>query len=430
MAALVLLLGLSVPPTGVAAAAGDPTVYWGAKAGPIDIPAKWSTLAGLPLPKGRFFVTATATLVGTGGSFGQYLGVECRLVLGSQVDRVIAAPTWDRKDGSRVPILLTVAGRLKSPAKARLRCDGETKKGDVRIRDIRVTAIRAGRLTLVRGVFPPDPSTTFGSGRPRIISARYDSGLTISGDGSYNKAGSIALPAGRWWVIAKTVARSSQGDTADNVCRLVAEADHDDLRFSLSKQVWAGDREPLGLQVVHSFDTPGNVALQCKGPHNFVVKEIVITAIKAGWLMNRRLEGGDWVKYGTGSPRISSGWSNGPVSIPVGPAFTTIRQLNLPKGRWTVLAKLWFEAESTPGDDTARRVICRLKFGSRASPSQVQYAASVSRVAPLFMSVNHHATSKEPVMLQCRRTAAGGTGDAYFVKITALKAGSLVKRHL
>ena len=444
LAALVLLLGLSVPPAAVAAvaAAGDPTVYWGAKAGPVDIPGeRWRSLAALPLPKGRYFVTATATLMGRGGALSFRQQVACRLVLGSERDFIHASPTRVNYGGSRVSILLTVAGRLKSPGKARLRCYGADKRDDVAIRDIRITAVKAGMLTLQDGMELVAKRTTFGSGSPRIISARSVVGNWVTGNGTYQTVGSLDLPKGRWWVTAKAVsfAQGAPGfESTDYRCRLVAGADHDDLKFGLAStsSPSKNSRMPLGLQVVHWFRTPGVASLECKGPSNMLIDHMVITAIKAGRLTNIPLGPAVGWSAGTGSPRIISGWANGPVNIPIRSTYKTIRKLDLPEGRWTVWAKLWFEgdlvkpASASPAMNLVQRAYCRLVFGRHKSPSQLRYSFDYSGTAPLVLSVNHRATTPQAVKLQCRRATDDGWGGAYFIKITALRAGSLVKRPL
>jgi|GEM_PF-3418218 len=439
LTALVMLLGLSVPPAGVAAA-GDPTVYWGAKAGPVSIPAKkWRTVAALPLPKGRYSVTATATLMGR-SSPDYYQRVTCRLVLGDWRDLVKAVPA--REDGgSRVPIMLSVAGRLPSPAKARLRCYGAGAQSHVAIRDIRMTAIKVGRLTLQDGVGSGAKRRTLGSASPRAISAKSIVGAFVHGTDTYQTVGSLDLPKGRWWVTAKAVAyaRGNPGLSSTNYyCRLRTGVDHDDLRFEMVSHASPADssRVPLGLQVVHSFPAAGAAVLQCQAPSSMhsttmLIDHVVITAVKAGRITNIRLDApGRW-DAGQGSPRVISGWDNGPVNIPIRSTYKTIGKLDLPKGRWTVLAKLWFAARWPGGPPSdAGTTHCRLKFGSHKSPTQYRYGSEFTRYEPLVMSINHHATTKGPVKLQCRRVAREGLGRAHYIKITAMKAGSLIKRPL
>ena len=97
-----------------------------------------------------------------------------------------------------------------------------------------------------------------------------------------------------------------------------------------------------------------------------------------------------------------------------------------------VLAKLWFSAGgsilSRPAANGTAYVDCRLSFGGRKSPAQLRYTAGYSATAPMVMSVNSQIASPGKVKLQCRRTNAAGAGDAHFVKFTALRAGSLIKR--
>ena len=433
--ALLLGLSMSVPPA--AAAATDPTVYWTGTAGPVAIPGKtWGLVAALPLPKGRFHVSATATLIGRADSPNIRQQVACRLILGSRKDQILASPSRSDRGGSRMSLLLTVSGRLKSPASARVRCYGGDRRDDVRIRDIRISAVKAGRLTLQDGLNLGAKRTNIGSGSPRIISAS-GAGIFVPGDSAYHEVGSLALPAGRWWLTAKAVARAAGApgtESGGQRCRLVAGVDHDDLMFGLASGASPATSSivPLALQVVHRFRTPASIVLECRAPTVMAVSDVAITALKAGRLTNIPLEAAVGTSTGQGSPRVISGWANGPVDIPVRATYKTIRSLELPKGRWTVLAKLWFAAGgsilSRPAANGVARTYCRLAFGKHTTPTQLRYVADSSATAPLVLSVNHRATSPQKVKLQCRRANAAGGGDAYFIKITALRAGSLVRR--
>ena len=198
----------------------------------------------------------------------------------------------------------------------------------------------------------------------------------------------------------------------------------------MAEPVQAGDHVPLVLQVVHQFDTTETVRLRCAGPAGYHASDLSLIAIKVGKLSNRWLDGvGEW-NHGSGSPRVISGFADLATPVPVSPTYVTLKKLDLPRGHWVVLAKLHFAADSVPADSIRRRALCRLRFGNDVTPSQVQYAANISATAPLVMSVNHRAKAPQLLKLQCRRTASGGTGYVLFVKITAMKAGSLVRRHL
>jgi hypothetical protein len=173
----------------------------GKKPGPVSIRVQQRTVASLPLTRGRWLVFAKAVLAGTGGTTGTHLGVDCRLSLGSRSDLVSAAPTWDHQEGSRVPILLTTAGKLRGSGSALLRCAGEVG-GAVKIRDIRMHAIKVGTLTR-RGTVTPagatvGPSATSGTGKPVVISAKQASPKSVNGDGAFHPVAQLPLSAGRW----------------------------------------------------------------------------------------------------------------------------------------------------------------------------------------------------------------------------------------
>jgi len=429
--ALVLALGVALSAARPALAGAGPYVITGSKAGPIDIPsAKVSTgktIAALSLPEGGWFVTAKAVLVGA-GPVGSNHGPGCALIVGSvaRADEVFATPAGDGRDGSRVPILLTTAGRLSSPGKAKLRCVLEVDSpGQTRIRDIRITALRAGTLTTWEGV---TVAKTTGTGSPQVISLRMSSSesVTIAGDGADHHVGRLDLPAGRWWVVAKAVAVNSGGVSDDVSCRLDVGGDFDDQRFHLSLPS-AGTLMPLALQAVHAFDSPGSVVLHCRGSIGFTIVVVTITAVEPGRLTNVPLGGGPTWSKGAGLPRVISGWSNGPIPVAPGSTWTTVATLNLRAGRWTILGKLFFEAESVPPSAERRRLICRLAWAGAQDRSEVVYADNVTRVAPLVLSVAGQSSSAGSAVLQCRRTTAGGTGAVWLVKMTALKAGSLVE---
>ena len=413
----------AAPATAASSGAG-PKVVYGSKAGPVKIPVKLKTVASMTLPKGGWFITAKALLVGVGGSPAGHLGVQCRLTLGSRTDSVSATPVWQQRDGSHVPVLLTLAGRLSSPAKARLRCVGE-EGGQVVIRSIRMTAMKTGRLTTRQTT---SPSKTTGSGAPVVVSSSSKAPKAVVGDGAYHQVSKLPVGPGAWWIVAKAVA--SNGNTTDDAaCRLRAGGDFDLTQFGMSAQGYAGDSVPIGLQVVHAFGAPGLAVLTCKAPYGFKIRDVVITAIKAGRLTNRNTDGGSTWTVGKGSPRIISGWSDGPTAIPVG-TYETVSSMVLPRGNWMVLAKEWFGAEGVPSDAVARRTQCQLVIIGTTDGSTIQYGNNVTRVAPMFHSMVQGDDGPFGVKVRCRRTAAGGSGDVHFVKMTALRLGSITYRKL
>ena len=306
-----LLLVSSVALAAPVSAANGPRVFYGGKAGPVKVPAKLKTVASMALPNGGWLIMAKAQLVGIGGSPAGHLGVQCRLTLGKRSDHISAAPTPLQRDGSYVPVLLTLASRVKNPAKANLRCVGE-EGGNVVIRSIRMTAMKTGKLSTRVASSPP---TTTGSGMPVVLSAKYKGATPVLGDSTYRTVGKLGVGRGAWWFVAKAVA--SNGNTTDDAaCLLDAGGDFDVVDFGMSAPGYAGDSMPLGLQVVHVFDALGQAVLSCKAPYGFKVRDVVISAIKAGRLTNHNTDGGPAWTVGSGSPKTISGWSNGPTDVP------------------------------------------------------------------------------------------------------------------
>lgn len=413
--AFVLAIGSLVTAPAVLGA-GAPKVISGGKTGEVRIPSpKARTLARLALPRGNWLVTAKALLSEVSGS-GSHFGVDCRLKVGSGSDRISAAPGHASEGGNMVPMLLTAAGRLGSAGKARLSCVGEIP--GVRISDIRINAMRVGRLT-TRGIAPA--GMTSGSGKPRVISGKRSLD-EVNGDGSFHSVATLPLPKGAWWIVAKAVGSGSNSNGVFT-CRIVAGGDFDEVSFGLRPRFGHSDTVPLALQVVHRFGSAGVAHLECLGPDDFDLADIVITAVKAGKLTNRFMGNGSSGTTGSGWPRVISGWQNGNLTVPVGLTYQTIASMPLPKGKWMILGKLWYAAQSVPSDYF--RTVCRIALKSGKDVNVLEYTNNPTRTAPLVMSLARKIKHPATLKLQCVRWPGGGTSDGYFAKLTALKAGSL-----
>jgi len=435
--ALLLAIGATLSAAHPVFGANGPVVMTATKAGPITLPGGGTVIARLPLPSGGWFVTAKAVVVGVGAAGTAQL-VTCVLSVGRRFDLMHVAPVGDRQDGSTVPILLTLAGRLAAAGSATLQCGAEGP-GKTRIGDIRLTALRAGALSTREAVSVAKAMSvaktvsvakTTGTGPPRVISARMNigTGAAVPGDGADHPVGRLSLPAGRWWVLAKAVA--SGGDMSqDYGCLLEVEADYDMIQFPRLSATAGGSLTPLALQVVHDLAAPGHATLSCRGPLSYTIGFVAITAVEAGKLANRGLGGGPTWTVGSGVPIIISGWDDGPVEVSVGTMWTVVAAMALPAGRWTVVSKLWFAADGLP-NGPPMSLECRSVFGGSADRSDIVYANNVTRIAPLVLSVAGRSTGPSLLTLQCRRTTSGGTGVVQFVKMTALKAGSLIQLDL
>jgi hypothetical protein len=425
LGALVLTAMLAAPGAAVGAP-GGPDLVNGKKAGPVAIPVTQKTVASLPLTKGRWLVIAKAVLAGTGGSNGAHLGVECRLVLGSRSDRVTAAPTGQGLGGSRVPILLTTAGKLKGSGPAQLRCTAEVGAA-VKIRDIRLTAIRVGTLTTRRTSVPAvarvGPSATSGSGEPLVISAKQGASASVDGDGTYQPVAALPLAAGRWWILAKGVGFGATADVSYR-CRITADGDADVIGLPIGSPGTPGAEAPFALQVAHDFAAPGTALLECRGDHGFTLGNVVINALKVGTLTSDALPS-PAATTGSGTPVVVSGWNDGPIGVPVDGTLRTVLSRPLSAGKWLVIAKASFEAEGVPAD-LVRGVACQLGFSGYKDDVELRYEDGISRVGSVVLQVPASSSGAQSAVLRCRRTDAGGTGGLLFVKITALKLGSIL----
>ncbi len=419
--ALALALGLiAATPGGVRAAA--PAVLWGAKAGPVSVHGgTLGTVAALKLPAGSWWVTAKGMLEATGGTVMEHRGVTCRLVAGSHQDLVNATPNATGEDGSRVPFLLSVAHRFSGPGKVKLRCVAEAGTGSVKARDIRITALRVGRLTVLE---PPHGPVETGSGSPRVIALQHLYTATGFNDADFHSMGAVAIPAGRWWIVARTTLGNDLNGSV--TCRLVTDTDGDLKRVGISASGFPVDAIPVALQVVHHFPSASEVRLECQGYSSWTVNTVAIAAIKAGRLTNRALDSATEITGGSGTPVVISGWSDDPRPIARGSAWKTVRSLALPAGRWSLVATLWV-VDSMPAS-LSRRTSCRLRFGSDTDEARVRQNANITMDSTMVLTLTHASSSSGSAKLQCKRTGDPGSVTVNWLKITAIGAASLTKK--
>ena len=412
----VLMLATIVSSSVVVGASGNPVLVRGKKAGPIKITKQQKTFGSLPLTKGHWLVMSKAVLAGMGGKNGAYLGVDCKLSLGTRSDRISAAPQRQNKDGSRVPVLLTTAGKLKGSGRAKLKCSADVG-GAVKIRDIEMTAIKVGKLT-TRSTLKPAvaPSGTSGSGKPVVISAKQSTASAVNGDGSWREVARVPISGGRWWIVAKGIAE--QGGASDSYeCRVSVNGAAGDVGFALGAPGTAGDTRPFSLQVASDVGVAGPAVIECRADADFRVRKVVINAIRVGTLTIDALPA---VTSGSGKPRVISWVDSGPLAVPVAGKPQNILTSSLPDGKWLVFATASFKAGGIP-DSTIRRVNCQLDFSGFKDNVELRYEDTVHRVGSMVMQVPTDTSGSPTVHLRCRRTPGGGSGEILDVTISALK---------
>jgi hypothetical protein len=120
-----------------------PWIRYGVKAtATTAIPASVTTIAALPLPAGKYAVTASFWLRSTA-----IVSVECHLAFGGNDTRMFQGDVGKYGDTT---MTLQVAGSQTSFGYAQLRCgDGDGGANGSVANDIRMTATKAGQLSVV-----------------------------------------------------------------------------------------------------------------------------------------------------------------------------------------------------------------------------------------------------------------------------------------
>jgi hypothetical protein len=421
-----LVLAAVMAASGAASAApGGPALVHGKKTGPVLIPGKQRTVGSLPLTKGRWSVIAKGTIVGTGGKSGAHLGVTCQLKLGSRKDVITAVPARQDGAGSRISILLTTAGQLKGSGTASLRCKGQVA-GATKIRDIRITATKVGKLTTRSTVTPVGaaigPAATTGSGKPVLISAKQPSARTVSGDGGYHPVTQLPLAAGRWWIVVKGVGDQASAGSGDYRCQVTTGGLADEIQFPIQPVGEPGDAQPFALVATHDFASSGMAVLECAGDNDFRVRNVVITAMRLGSLTT---DFQPLVTSGSGNPRLTIGWNDGPIAVPVGSNLVEMLSQPLPKGKWLVVAKAGFKANDFTNSQLLQ-LRCELGFSGVKDVVELRFKEGQGRVGMVALQVPASSSGARSAVLRCRLPKAGATGELLYVKVSALKLGSIL----
>ena len=267
--------------TGQATTDGNasPRVVQGYDSGEFLMPDddQLQTSVSLPLGAGRWWVRASFTVQAEIDP-GTPIGFRCRLVLGTERDDVDGWVTPKDFEGDRQMLTFDVAGRLDAGASAKTRCASEWPES-ILMRDIRMTAVKVGGLTLAHAVIG-GATTSSGRGSPHI---RHGSrpGL-VAVDGSFwSTIGVMDLPAGTWLLMGKV--GFVDGPSELLVCRLISGSDAD---YAYRYFPFAGGSR--AFEVGHAARTAGEVRVQCRQPTDPGERALVanprITAIKLGGL--------------------------------------------------------------------------------------------------------------------------------------------------
>ena len=359
------------------------------------------TIAGPKLNAGTWWVRVTAELDGSKSAVvtGE---TECDLTDGkTQLDQAAWLLDLGHPTGrADVSMLLTAVKTSSKQWTPSLHCATKASTSMV-LTFVRIDAVSGGLS---------------GSITPRFAAASGGP-VPVPGDGAFHNVGSLALPAGRWSILAKTkIADTSLSVGTDVTCRLSpSTADTDKTTQSLNNKPSVGSEGEIGVEVAHTFSSAATVGLQCKGSTaaSFTADQVRLVAVKAAKLSLVSL-GGSTTTTGTGTPFVVSGFHNGSVAIPTG-AIGGVASLALTAGKWYVSAKAW-----VTGDDM--KIECQLTNQEGGGQlGTVEFRGD--GFTGVYLQNGVDVTT--PVHAQMRCDADQTGGSLTFIRITAIKATSV-----
>jgi hypothetical protein len=403
--ATAILSGLSlVAALPVQAVTTGPTVIAVHRDGAVDVAGNgtFATVAKMTVPAGNWSISATATLVGT-DTTGY---VPCQLAAGVEVYTTRTLPSAQGAGSSQAIELLLVHHFTKTGT-VTLRCLSDGWTGDVLVRDVHVVAVKVGQLV--------DNGTGTGTGAPRAY-YHQDSSFRQYLDTQQYGIDNVSLPAGTWLVRAVLYGQAGSVNQPRVDCSLVsaggATADQSFANFGTA------DRS-ISVEGVLALSTPDFVRISCHvSTGGWFVYGSAVSAIEVGTLKYGQL-GGSLSTTGSGSPTVVGGYG-GPGGITDATSPASIGSVPLSVGSWFVTSKL----SVATGSATAK-VTCQLKLSSGSSQDRVILDNSGNEYNWMPMSLTRKVTAASSVSVPCNQSAGSLGAFYYYLKIFALKAGTL-----
>ena len=403
MVGLLLVLGAtpaSAAPVRFAAAYRDP-----------DKALDGSPLATVYVPAGNWVFIARATI-----DYGDpSQTVTCQLDAGGDFDRVATS------NGDEVrSIMLLVVHPFTTDGSASIWCDAAS--GAVS-RNVRLYGYRVSRLS--NRQLPSGNTWTQGSGTPQALAGWRNGPVTLP-KASNVTVGSLPLPRGRWWVMAKLSGRSTSQALlpAQVSCTLgIGSARSGWSRARVVEAVGPGELAVLPMQHIGQLTRRGAARVTCRANNASEGSFLKIVAIRAGKLSSGTL-GGPTRTRGRGAPLIRGGWKAGPVLIPMRNAYREIGRIYVPGKRyWFVLATA--TVEHTASKAAIAGLDCRLTSdddpdrlaGVDLSPGWPHMRAGI------VLGVLHRADTALDIALRCR--AGGAALRARDIRIVAISPESI-----
>jgi hypothetical protein len=239
---------------------------------------QFQTLASLNLPAGRWWIVGKTNLVNT--TAGSTNTPNCQIAFGTaDIDQTKVGLYYPPQQGTEDEAAVQLGHVFASSGSAKLQCKANS---DFSTDHVRIVAIKAGKL--IRREFGGSSSSS-GAGTPTVVAGQYEktrasAWLSIPNSASYATLGSLALPAGKWYISAKLQLQDGGHDLVD--CRLItAGADMDEAASRGGPTGFVGTY----LQVGHVYGSAGTARLQCRaGAAGVKTSYIRITAVSVGTL--------------------------------------------------------------------------------------------------------------------------------------------------
>jgi len=362
------------------------------------------TVNGPTLAAGTWWVRITAELDASGSAVtsGE---TECDLTDGTTtLDQAFWLLDYGHFTG-RADVSLTLSGvqTATSTWTPSLHCSTKAAAG-IALEFIRIDAV-SGALS--------------GSTAARLAIAS-NGPTTVVGDGAFHTVGSLALPAGRWSILAKTnVANASLSVTTDVTCRISpSNTDSDRTTLSLNRKTLTGGEGEIAVEVAHAFSAAATVRLECRGSSaaSFATDKVKLIAIKAGKL-TRTAVGGSTTTTGSGTPQVATAFRNSSIAVPSNSTLGTLASLALPAGKWYVSAKA-----RVNGQDM--KIQCQLVNGEGGGfLGTIEFRAGTGGSSGLYVQNGVDVTTSVHEVLKCETDTAGAS--LTFIRLTAIKASSI-----
>jgi len=253
----------------------------------------------------------------------------------------------------------------------RCRNDGDSPSGDddlVVLREVRIAALRAGRLTIVR----PTGTESWGSGAPHVVQLRRPGATQVAITDATETVASLDLGIGAWWITANLALTVGENGSyiypVDWRCRLGLGGVVDRAGGAWESFVISDNRTTATMELAARITTAGAVRLRCGASEDWPwmsIRDLRVTAVPVGTLtLGDGSEDETWSSTGSGKPRVIHAHLAESVPIVGGAPLVLIARVPLSSGTWLVTAKYQNDMdvddpEATPG--LFPRVLCELR---------------------------------------------------------------------